>query len=49
MEPGDSFQVPAAARMALAHAQQKYRRGAVGVEFAIRKISESHCRIWRVS
>lgn len=49
MEVGDSIQVPAESRQALSHAQQKYRKTAETVEFAIRKVSETHCRIWRIS
>ena len=49
MELGDSFQVPNEARMALAHAQAKYRKTKTGVMFAIRKVSESHSRIWRTT
>ena len=50
MEPGDSFQVPDSARMALSHAQANYRKTqAQHVRFAIRKVSETHTRIWRTS
>jgi hypothetical protein len=47
MEPGDSVLVPNEARMALSHAQLKYRKTASHVIFAIRKVSETHTRIWR--
>jgi hypothetical protein len=49
MELGDSFQVPNEVRMALAHAQAKYRKTTGGVIFAIRKVSDSHTRIWRTA
>ena len=49
MEPGDSFQVPNEARQALAHAQAKYRKTRLDVGFAIRRVNESHTRIWRTA
>ncbi len=49
MIPGDSVKVPNEARMALAHAQAKYRKTATNVTFAIRKISDTHTRIWRTA
>ena len=48
MAPGDSFQIPNAARAALAHAQADYRKTTPGVKFAIRKMDGVHTRIWRI-
>lgn len=48
MVAGDSFVIPLEARQALAHAQQHYRRKH-GVTFITRKISETECRVWRMS
>jgi hypothetical protein len=49
METGDSVLVPNEARMALAHAQAKYRKTATHVVFAIRKVNETHTRMWRTA
>lgn len=48
-KPGDSAEYANELRMAVAHAQAKYRKKAPGVVFAIRKVSETHSRIWRTS
>jgi hypothetical protein len=49
MELGDSFLLPQSARMAAAHAQAKYRKSAREVMFAMRKVSDTHSRIWRTA
>jgi len=45
MKRDDSVEFPLEVRAFVAHAQQKYRKRHVAAAFAIRCISDTHCRI----
>lgn len=49
MKPGDSFQLPAGARDAAAHARSNYKLKVPSAQFLIRKVSETHARVWRTA
>jgi hypothetical protein len=50
MEIGDSFQLPRAGKASAAYATTAYRKkGHETVRFALRKVSETHVRIWRTA
>lgn len=50
MQVGDSFQLPRAGKMAAAHATAAYRKnGHEAVRFALRQVSETHLRVWRLA
>lgn len=51
MDVGDSFELPLAARDAAAHARTHYREQEANSSknFAVRKVDETHVRIWRIA
>jgi len=49
MKRDDSVAFPIEARASVAHAKSKYRKRVASVEFAIRRVSDTHCRIWRTA
>jgi len=49
-EPLDSFEIPIQAHAALAHAAAAFRKNhQPSWKFSIRKVSETHCGIWRLA
>jgi hypothetical protein len=49
MKAGDSFKVPSFATGAVGHAKLKYCRKHTGTRFAIRKVDDTHARVWRIA
>jgi len=49
MTPGDSVRLMLEAKDAAAHAQYAYRKANPGAKFVVRKVSDEHCRIWRLA
>jgi len=49
MNRDDSIEFPLEIRASVAHAKQKYRKQFAAVDFAIRRVSDTHCRIWRTA
>ena len=48
MKPGDSFQLPTRSAGAASHAKLKFCKQVAGARFVLRKVSDSHTRVWRV-